>query len=175
MEVGKYTYGHNKKGGIEHIRLLGGEYKIGKFCSIAKNCKIYTGRGNHRKEFVSAYPFGSVYTKIFPNDPSKLLTKDNGDVIIENDVWIGQNVTIMPGVRIGSGSIIANNSHVIKSCPEYSIIGGNPAKIIKKRFSESQIEKLLEIKWWDWSNEKINENLALITNSDIDGFINNYK
>ena len=72
------------------------------------------------------------------------MVEDKGNVIIENDVWVGQNVTIMPGVCIGSGSIIANNSHVIKSCPPYSIIGGNPAKIIKKRFSESQIEKLLE-------------------------------
>ena len=81
----------------------------------------------------------------------------------------------MPGVCIGSGSIIANNSHVVKSCPAYSIIGGNPAKIIKKRFSEYQIEKLLEIKWWDWDNDKINRNLALITNCDIDRFINNYK
>ena len=172
MEVGKYTYGHK---GINHISLRGGEYKIGKFCSIASNCKIYTGRGGHRKEFVSTYPFGAIYNNVFPNDFSRLLVEDKGNVIIENDVWVGQNVTIMPGVCIGSGSIIANNSHVIKSCPPYSIIGGNPAKIIKKRFSESQIEKLLEIKWWDWNNEKINKNLALITNSDIDVFINNYK
>ena len=80
----------------------------------------------------------------------------------------------MSGVCIGSGSIIANNSHVIKSCPSYSIIGGNPAKVIQKRFSETQIEKLLEIKWWDWDNDKINRNLALITNSHIDNFINDY-
>ena len=81
----------------------------------------------------------------------------------------------MPGVCIGSGSIIANNSHVIKSCPAYSIIGGNPGKIIKRRFNESQIEKLLEIKWWDWDNARINRNLPLIVNSDIDRFIENYK
>ncbi|MAI12712.1 MAG: acetyltransferase [Rhodospirillaceae bacterium] len=172
MKVGKYTYGHNQ---IKHIPLRGGEYKIGKFCSIATNCKIYTGRGGHRKEFVSAFPFGAIHKEIFPNDFSKLLVEDKGNVIIGNDVWIGQNVTIMPGVCIGSGSIIANNSHVIKSCPAYSIIGGNPGKIIKRRFSESQIEKLLEIKWWDWDNARINRNLPLIVSSDIDRFIENYK
>jgi len=80
----------------------------------------------------------------------------------------------MHGVCIGSGSIIANNSHVIKSCPSYSIIGGNPAKIIKKRFNDYQILKLLEIKWWDWENDKINKNLELITSSNIDKFINNF-
>lgn len=172
MKVGKYTYGHTE---INHISLRGGEYKIGNFCSIASNCKIYTGRGGHRKEFVSTYPFGAIYNNIFPNNFSKLLVEDKGNVIIENDVWIGQNVTIMPGVCIGSGSIIANNSHVIKSCEPYSIIGGNPAKIIKKRFSESQIEKLLEIEWWTWTEHRINKNLALITSNDIDKFINNYK
>ena len=172
MKVGKYTYGHNE---INHISLRGGEYKIWNFCSIASNCKIYTGRGGHRKEFVSAYPFGGIHNDIFPNDFSRLLVEDKGNVIIENDVWIGQNVTIMPGVCIGSGSIIANNSHVTKSCPAYSIICGNPAIIIKKRFSEYQIEKLLEIKWWDWNNDKINKNLSLITSSDIDEFIKNYK
>ena len=176
MKVGKYTYGHTK---INHISLRGGRIEIGKFCSIAKNCKIYTGKGGHRKEWVSVYPFGVLHKDIFNGDCNiskrYIQNIDPGDVIIENDVWIGQNVTIMPGVFIGSGSIIANNSHVVKNCPAYSIIDGNPAKIIKKRFSESQIEKLLEIKWWDWDNDKINRNLALITNSDIDRFINNYK
>ena len=172
MEVGKYTYGHDN---IKHISLRGGEYKIKNFCSIAENCKIYTGRGAHRKEFVSTYPFGLIYEDVFPNDFSRLLIKENESVVIENDVWIGQNVSIMPGVCIGSGSIIANNSHVIKSCPPYTIIGGNPAKVIEKRFSDLQIEKLLEIKWWDWDNDKINRNLELITNNDIDNFINNYQ
>ena len=172
MQIGKYTYGHNN---IKHICLVSGKYKIGNFCSIAENCKIYTGRGTHRKEFVSTFPFGAIHHNRFPTDISRLLVKDKGNVIIENDVWIGENVTIMPGVTICSGSIIANNSHVIKSCSPYSIIGGNPAKLIKKRFSESKIEKLLEIKWWNWDNDKINRNIKLITSNDIDKFINNHK
>ena len=172
MKIGKYTYGHEH---ITHRTLRGGTIEIGKFCSIAPNITIYTGRGSHRKEFVSAYPFGFIYQHIFKADSSRLLLENKGNVIIENDVYIGQNVTIMPGVCIGSGSIIANNSHVIKSCPPYSLIGGNPAKIIKKRFSDFQIKELLEIKWWDWEDKQINENLELITSSDTDKFINNHK
>ena len=176
MKVGKYTYGHGK---IKHISLRGGSYEIGNFCSIASNCKIYTGKGGHRKEWVSVYPFGVLFTDVFTGDSniSKRYIQDinAGNVTIGHDVWIAQNVTIMPGVRIGSGCIIANNSHVIKDCPPYSIVGGNPSKIIKKRFSESQIEKLLEIKWWDWDDEKINRNVKLLTDDDIDNFIYNYK
>lgn len=171
MKVGKYTYGHEQ---IKHHSLRGGSYSIGNFCSIAANCTIYTGRGGHRKEFVSAYPFGAIHNNVFPNDFSRLLLSDSGNVTIEHDVWIGQNVTIMPGVCIGSGSIIANNSHVVKSCPPYSLIGGNPATLIKKRFTDEQIEQLMSIQWWHWSNERINKNLHLITSSCIDEFIQHH-
>ena len=172
IQAGKYTYGHTN---IKHMPLRGGTFSIGKFCSIGPGCTIYTGRGGHRKEFVSTYPFGAIYAKEFPNNFSRLLLKDKGNVIIENDVWIGRNATIMPGVRIGSGSIIANNSHVVKSCEPYSIIGGNPAKLIRKRFSESQIKELCKIKWWDWDDARINKNLQLITSDNIDKFIKEHK
>lgn len=169
MKVGKHTYGENN---IQHISLRSGKISIGKFCSIATNIKIYTGRGTHRKEFISTYPFGAINQHIFnKQNMSNLLLSDSGDVIIENDVWIGQNVTIMPGVTIGSGSIIANNSHVIKSCSPYSIIGGNPAKLITHRFTNEQINSLLQIKWWDWDDNKINDNIHLISSDNIDIFI----
>jgi len=94
-----------------------------------------------------------------------------GDVIIGNDVWIGQNVTIMSGISIGDGSVIANNSHVVKNVEPYSLVGGNPAKLIKYRFTTDQIEKLLKIKWWDWEDDKINMFTPLLCNPDIDEFI----
>tara|TARA_R100001163_G_scaffold31720_1_gene24804 strand:+ start:3123 stop:3647 length:525 start_codon:yes stop_codon:yes gene_type:complete len=170
MKVGRYTYGQNN---IKHRRLRNGSIQIGSFCSFAENITIYTGKGSHRKEFVSTFPFGfinqDVFTKINCQD---LLLKDQGNVIIGDDVWIGGNVVIMPGVSIGSGTIIANNSHVVKSYPPYSIIGGNPAKLIKQRFTDKQVKQLMEIKWWEWDKEKINDNLYLICNENIDKFIN---
>ena len=94
------------------------------------------------------------------------------NIIIGNDVWIADNVTIMPGVTIGDGAVIATNSHVVKNVKPYSIVGRNPAKHIKYRFTKEQIEKLLEIKWWDWEDSKINQFIPLICNTNIDNFIN---
>jgi hypothetical protein len=96
-------------------------------------------------------------------------TDDDDD---EDDVWIGDSVTIMSGVTIGDGVVIANNSHVVKDIEPYSLVGGNPAKLIKYRFTQEQIKKLLEIKWWLWDDEKINKFSPLLCNPDIDNFIN---
>jgi acetyltransferase-like isoleucine patch superfamily enzyme len=122
---------------------------------------------------VTTYPFGYIHKNIFTNFDGKGHPSTKGEVVIGNDVWIADNVVIMSGVKIGDGAVIANNSHVIKDVEPYSLVGGNPAKFIKYRFTESQIEKLKEIKWWDWDIEKINEFLPLMCNSDIDNFINN--
>jgi hypothetical protein len=86
-----------------------------------------------------------------------------GDTVIGNDVWIGQNVTIMPGIKIGDGAIIAANSTVVKSVEPYTIYGGNPAKFIKKRFSDEKVEFLLKLQWWNWSEEEIFNNLEKLT------------
>jgi len=90
-------------------------------------------------------------------------------------VWIANGVTIMSGVKIGDGAIIAANSHVVKDVDPYSIVGGNPAKIIKYRFTKEQIKNLLEIKWWNWSDDKINQNVTLLCNTNIYNFINKHK
>lgn len=91
---------------------------------------------------------------------------------IGNDVWIGSNVTIMSGVKIGDGAVIANNSHVVKDVEPYSIIGGNPVKMIKYQFTKEQIEKLLQIQWWYWEDSKINTFAPLLCSNNIDEFIN---
>ena len=122
---------------------------------------------NHRMSSVTTYPFG-----IMSNgwEKTKIELKDlpyKGDTIIGNDVWIGQNVTIMPGVHIGDGAIIAANSVVSKKVPPYHIAGGNPIKIIKKRFDDDLIEYLLNLKWWDWEAKKIFENLDILCSSDL--------
>ena len=91
-----------------------------------------------------------------------------GDTIVGNDVWIGYNSTIMPGIRIGDGAIIATNSTITKDVEPYTIVGGNPAKEIRKRFTEKETIKLLEIKWWNWTIEKITQNLKHLTDNNID-------
>jgi acetyltransferase-like isoleucine patch superfamily enzyme len=140
MSFGKHTYGTpNTFSWNEGKKLI-----VGNFCSIANNVNIYLG-GNHRTDWVSTYPFGHINQHIFPSFDGIGHPATKGDVNIGNDVWIGSNVTIMSGVTIGDGVVIANNSHVVKNAEPYSLIGGNPAKFIKLRFSPEQIEKLLQI------------------------------
>jgi acetyltransferase-like isoleucine patch superfamily enzyme len=169
MSCGKYTYGTNNIN--IHWKNDNAKLTIGNFCSIAVNCNIYLG-GNHRTDWVTTYPFGHMHENTFNQFNGVGHPSTKGDVIIGNDVWIGANVTIMSGVSIGDGVVIANNSHVVKNAEPYTIIGGNPAKKIKYRFTPEQNEKLLEIKWWYWDDEKINKFTPLLCNENIDNFIN---
>ena len=166
MSLGKYTYGS--------VELLwassGAQLSVGKFCSIGANLKIYLG-GNHRTDWITTFPFGHVNTDIFTSFDGKGHPTTKGNVNIGNDVWIGNNTTIMSGVTIGDGAVIANNSHVVKNVEPYSLVGGNPARHIKFRFSPDQIAKLLKISWWDWEESKINNYIPLLCSGRVDEFI----
>jgi acetyltransferase-like isoleucine patch superfamily enzyme len=159
--VGKHSYCLNNV----HIKSWGegAHLFIGSFCSIAGNLKVYLG-GNHRVDWATTYPFGHIYNDIFPSGTirGKDHPSTNGHVIIENDVWIGDNCTIMSGLRIGSGSVIAANSVVVKNVEPYSIVGGNPARLIKKRFDERMIERLLKVSWWDWEDSEIDNIVPIL-------------
>lgn len=170
MVVGKGTYGHNLlkvKRWDETVN--NGNLIIGKFCSIANNITIFLG-GNHNYRSISTYPFG--WTSQFKSKKIENHILTNGDVIIGNDVWIGENTTIMSGVKIGDGSVIGCSSLVTKDVPPYAIVGGNPAKIIKYRFSEEIIEMLLSVKWWDWADDKIRENVDLLSSNNVNKILN---
>jgi len=167
MTFGKYTYGS-----LEIIwENPNAKLIVGNFCSFAGNIVIYLG-GNHRTDWITTFPFGHIHQGIFNNFNGEGHPSTKGDVVIGNDVWIGDNVTVMSGVKIGDGAVIAANSHVVKNVEPYSITGGNPAKLIKYRFTKGQIEKLLEIEWWFWEDSKINNILHILCNDDIDVFIN---
>ena len=177
LKSGRYTYfggggvgGNHTDKPIIRFPEPNSVLRIGSFCSIGPGLIVFLG-GNHRTELVSTFPFGNTPGGDFFKKQNKELIKSNGDVSIGNDVWIAERVTIMSGITIGDGAVIAANSHVVKDVEPYSIVGGNPARHIKYRFSQEQIEKLLKIKWWDWDDEKIQENIPLLCNKYIDMFI----
>lgn len=157
--VGDYTYGLPK---VFHWG-EDAKLRIGKFCSIAENVLIYLG-GNHRTDWITTYPFPWIFPEAhhIKGHPA---TK--GDVIIGNDVWIGNFAVILSGVTVGDGAVIGANAVVTKNVSQYSIVVGNPAREIKKRFSEEEIEILIKIKWWDWPIQKIKENLELLCSNNI--------
>jgi virginiamycin A acetyltransferase len=134
---------------------------------IASGVQFIMNGANHLTDTVSAYPFaifgngweGAMEGKQYPH---------KGNLVIGNDVWIGYEATLMAGITIGDGAIIAAKSVVTKDVPPYSIVGGNPAKVIRMRFDESQIRRLLELQWWNWPADKITRNVSLLTGMDID-------
>jgi acetyltransferase-like isoleucine patch superfamily enzyme len=143
---------------------------IGKYCSIGTNVIIFLG-SEHRIDWVSTYPFPFLWAeaKSIPGHPS---TK--GDVVIGNDVWIGFGVTILSGATIGDGAAIGASSVVARDVPPYAIAAGNPAQVIRYRFDEETIRNLLQIKWWNWPDEKVRENIHLICSDSINTFIKKF-
>ena len=172
--VGDYTYYDDfenvenfEKNVKYHFDFTGDKLIIGKFCMIASDVKFIMNGANHLSEALSAYPF-AIFGKDWANAMEGKSYPNKGDVMVGNDVWIGYNATIMAGVKIGDGAIIAANSTVVKDVEPYAIVGGNPARQIKKRFSDETIKKLLEIKWWDWDLERITANVKNLTDGNIE-------
>lgn len=172
--VGDYTYYddfenvHNFEKNVKyHFDFIGDKLIIGKFCMIASDVRFIMNGANHLTEAVTSYPF-AIFGKDWANAMYGKTYPSKGDTIIGNDVWMGFNATIMAGVKIGDGAIIATNAVVTKDVEPYTIVGGNPAKEIKKRFSKEQIDILLELKWWDWDIEKITQNVQLLTGNDFE-------
>ena len=154
-----YSYGNIELG--NHVSISGpgtvlhsavGKIKIGNYCSIAQNVSIQEFNHDYKRVSTSAMNF-FFFTKDFRDD-----AVSKGDIIIEDDVWIGSNVVILSGVQIGRGSVIGAGSIVTKSVPSYSIVVGNPARVLKKRFTDAEITKLEESNWWNWADEEIIKN-----------------
>lgn len=171
-KIGRYTYGDPR---VEDCwNHPGVTLEIGSFCSIARGVVIWLG-GNHHTEWISTSNLNDYFpcAAAVPR-PKYYQTGAKGSVIIGNDVWIGTDVTILSGVTIGDGAVIGAKAVVAKSIPPYCVAVGNPAKVVRARFSEEQIQKLLKIKWWDWEDNKIKENIPLILSSNIDEFLSKF-
>lgn len=149
---------------INHDKLI-----IGKFCSIACGAKFLFNSANHTLSSLSTYPFPLLFEEWGLEKKNVADSWDNkGDIVVGNDVWIGYEAVILSGVTIGDGAVIGARAVVTKDVPPYTIVGGVPAKPIKKRFSEESIKKLQSIRWWDWSKEKIAENITAIQSGNIE-------
>ncbi|MGG4130074.1 Vat family streptogramin A O-acetyltransferase [Paenibacillus illinoisensis] len=176
VDIGDYTYYSDNSNPPEHFYdrvlhhydFLGDRLVIGKFCAIAEGVTFIMNGANHRMEGMTTYPFnifGGEWERVTPT-LDQLPFK--GDTVLGNDVWLGQNVTIMPGVTVGDGAIVASNSTVTRNIEPYVIVGGNPAKPIKKRFDDKTIELLLELKWWDQDEEWLDTHLEqLVSTYDL--------
>ena len=169
LEIGKHTYGKIVVDAYE-----GSESKItiGKYCSISRDVRFING-GIHPIDWVSLYPFRIRWK--MEGALADGMPASKGPIQVMNDVWIGTGSTILSGVTIGNGAIIMAGSIVTKNVPAFTIVGGIPAKPVKKRFSDQEIQALEEIKWWDWSEEKIKENVNLLSATDLTKFIETHK
>lgn len=175
--VGDYTYyddcvdptGFEKNNVLFNYPEFGDKLIIGKYCALAQGVKFIMGAANHRLSSITTYPFsvmGGAWSQNAPPHLSQLPKK--GDTVVGNDVWIGRESVIMPGVKIGDGAIIAAYSVVAKDVEPYCVVGGNPAKLIKKRFEDELVRLLLKFRWWDLPADEVSELVPLLCDDDIE-------
>jgi virginiamycin A acetyltransferase len=172
--VGDYTYYDDpesvenfNKNVLYHFDFIGDRLVIGKFCQIAANVRFIMNGANHPIEGFSTFPF-CIFGYEWQDVP--LTPHYKGDTVIGNDVWIGYEAMIMPGVQVGDGAIIASRAVVTKDVEPYSIVGGNPAQVIRKRFNDETISDLMELAWWNWPLEKITKMAKKIAEGDKELF-----
>jgi virginiamycin A acetyltransferase len=174
--VGEYTYYDDPDGPehfeakcvLYHFDFIGDKLVIGKFCALARGVKFIMNGSNHKVSGFSTFPFyifGNGWETVMPQ-PGDLPYK--GDTVVGNDVWVGYDALVMPGVRIADGAIVAARSVVTRDVPPYSVVGGNPARVVKQRFPAEVVAELLAIRWWDWPVERITRNLPAIVGADLD-------
>lgn len=169
MTVGKYTYGHDL---IKQDQPKYGDLIIGAFCSIGAGLRVLCC--GHRVDWTTTYPFGHVFQSVFSSFDGRGHPSTKGSVVIGNDVWIGNDATIMSGVHVGDGAVIAANAHVVKDVEPYAVVGGNPARTIRKRFSDQDIARLLRLGWWNMSDNVINEIAPLLCSTDLEALFRRF-
>lgn len=176
IEIGDFTYYDDPDGPdkfqekcvLHHYPFIGDRLIMGKFCAIAEGARFIMNGANHAMSGFSTYPFnifGQGWEEGF--DESTWRNDLRGDTVLGNDVWIGMEAVILPGVTIGDGAIVAAKAVVTHDVPPYAIVAGNPAKVVKMRFDQRTISRLLSLAWWNWPVDKISRNLNAIRGADI--------
>jgi virginiamycin A acetyltransferase len=176
VEIGEFTYYDDPLGPdkfiercvLHHYPFIGDRLIIGKFCALAEGIRFIMNGANHALSGFSTYPFnifGHGWEHGF--DPATVKREIRGDTVIGNDVWIGMEAVILPGVKIGDGAIVAARSVVSRNVPPYAVVAGNPAKVMKPRFDAATVRRLLAVAWWNWPVDKISRNLDAIRSTDI--------
>ncbi|MER9329714.1 CatB-related O-acetyltransferase [Mesorhizobium sp. M0152] len=176
IEIGDFTYYDDPDGPdkfaekcvLHHYAFIGDRLVIGKFCAIAEGVRFIMNGANHAMSGFSTYPF-NIFGHGWENgfDPTTWSREVRGDTVVGSDVWIGMEAVILPGVQIGHGAIIAAKSVVTHDVPSYAIVAGNAAKVVKMRFDDRTIRRLLSVAWWDWPADKVSRNLDAIRGADI--------
>lgn len=170
--VGDYTYYDDPAGPerfetenvLYHYDFIGDRLVIGRFCAIATGATFMMNGGNHVTSGFSTYPFmifGQGWERVVPDFPNR------GDTVIGNDVWIGHSATIMPGITIGDGAIVAAKAVVSADVRPYAVVAGNPAREVRRRFDDAVVAELLRLRWWEWPVERITAHLEAITGADL--------
>ena len=177
IEVGDFTYYHDPdrpeafedRNVLYHFDFIGDRLRIGRFCALATGVRFIMNGANHAMGGFSTYPFnifGGGWEDGF--DLASVTDGLRGDTVVGNDVWIGREATVMPGITIGDGAIVGAKAVVAAPVPPYAVVAGNPARIVRYRFCDDTIETLLDIAWWHWTPEKIARNLDAIRGADLD-------
>jgi virginiamycin A acetyltransferase len=177
VEIGDYTYYDDPAGPehflekcvLYHYDFVGDRLSIGRFCALAEGVTFIMNGANHAAGGFSTYPF-NIFGKGWETgfDPQSWADENRGDTTVGNDVWIGMQATILPGVTIGDGAIVAAKAVVSADVPPYSVVAGNPARVVRMRFDEATVARLLAVAWWNWPVERLSRHLDAIRGADID-------
>ena len=172
--VGDYTYFDDpedsenfERNVLYHYPFVGDKLVIGKFCALARGVKFIMNGANHKLTGFSTYPFGIFGQGWEAAVPAPEDLPSRGDTVVGNDVWIGYDALVLPGVKIGNGAIVAARAVVVKDVPAYAVVGGNPAQVLKSRFPPETVAALERIAWWNWPVEKVTRHLKAIVSADL--------
>ncbi|MFC8531044.1 CatB-related O-acetyltransferase [Nocardia sp. NPDC057227] len=177
IEVGEYSYyddpGDPTAFETANVLYHYGPEKlvIGRFCALATGVRFIMNGANHRMDGPSTFPFPTIGGGWAKHIDLLMELPNRGDTVLGNDVWLGYGVTVMPGVRIGNGAIVAAGSVVTRDIPDYAVAGGNPARVLRMRYPDADIARLLDLAWWDWPIEHLTAQVRVLMSGSVDDLV----